>query len=169
MSADADTVELGRITGLFGVRGWVRVYSHTRPADAIFDYSPWILRGPDGREQQLSLAEAHPQGKGLVARLEGYADRDQAAALIGRSIHVPRSRLPEPDPDEYYWSDLVGLSVETPDGVALGKVTGLMETGANDVLEVAGERQRLIPMVAAVVREVDLPGGRLVADWDPEF
>jgi 16S rRNA processing protein RimM len=162
-------VILGRVSGVFGVRGWVRVFSHTTPRDGILRYSPWHLRRGERwvRYQPLDGA-AH--GKGLVVRLQGCEDRDQAAALRGAEIAVRRDQLPDPGPDEFYWSDLEGLEVRTRDGVVLGRLDYLFETGANDVMVVRGERERLIPYLwGQVVDSVDLTDRVMVVDWDPEF
>jgi 16S rRNA processing protein RimM len=162
-------VILGRVSGVFGVRGWVKLVSETDPPDNIFGYVPWYLGGRGGWRVCRPL-EGKAQGKGMIARVEGCDSRDQAAALVGNEIAVPRGRLPALNPDEFYWSDLEGLRVQTPDGTELGRVSHLFETGANDVLVVIGERERLIPYLwGQVVLRVDLEAGLLVVDWDPTF
>lgn len=156
---------LGRIAGLYGVRGWVRVFSETDPRDNILRYSPWCLG--DARHE---VAEGRVHGKGLVARLVGCDDRDQAALLVGQPIAIRRDQLPPPRPDEFYWADLEGLEVRTRDGVDLGTVDHLFATGANDVLVVRGERERLVPFIwGQVVEDVDFAAGVLRVDWDPDF
>lgn len=156
---------LGRIAGIYGVRGWVRVFSDTEPRDNIFRYAKWLLNGVPHR-----LLEGRKHGKGLVARLEGCADRDQAAALVGQAILIYRDQLPAPRPDEFYWADLEGLSVETMNGEPLGCVSHLFSTGANDVLVIKGERERLIPFAwDNVVKDVDFTAGMIRVDWDPDF
>ncbi len=162
-------VPLGRISGVFGIRGWVKVHSDTAPRDNILSYSPWYLqRGEDWEARKL--LDGHPQGKGLVARLQGCGDRDQAAALIGCLIAVPRDRLPALNPDEYYWDDLEGLLVVNAEGVELGRVSHLFATGANDVMVVRGERERLLPWVwGRVILEADLEAGLIRVDWDQDF
>lgn len=163
-------VILGRVSGVYGVQGWVRVQSETQPRQNILGYTPWFLRrGELG--QAYRLESGRPQGKAIVAKLAGVDDRDQAAALVGLDIAVKRSQLADDlAPGEYYWVDLEGLAVETVAGVSLGRVDHLMETGANDVLVVQGDRERLIPYLPGqVVVEVDLAAGRLLVDWDPEF
>ena len=160
---------LGRINGVFGVQGWVKVFSWTRPRDNLFAYGDWQVNTHSGW-RKMEVAEWRPQGKGLVARLQGVDDRDQAAALVGCDVAVMRKQLPAPEEDSWYWFDVVGLNVVTGDGRDLGEVHSLMETGANDVLVVRGERERLIPFTMGhAVREVDLQSGRLVVDWDPDF
>lgn len=156
---------LGRVAGVYGVLGWVRVLSETVPRENILRYAPWHVGG-----RQMRVAEGRVHGKGLVARLVGCEDRDQAAALVGQEIAVRREQLPPARADELYWADLEGLAVETLDGVALGRVSHLFDTGANDVLVVRGERERLIPFVwDDVVRDVDLAAGLIRVDWDPDF
>lgn len=162
-------VIVGRISGVYGTRGWVRIYSYTEPRENIVSYQPWYLRkGGDWR--QAEIAEGHQQGKGVVARLAECDDRDQAYALIGSEIAVRRDQLPATAPGEYYWSELQGLEVLTAEGVSLGRVDHLLETGANDVLVVKGDRERLIPFVMdEVVLEVDLEQRVLRVDWDKDF
>lgn len=164
-----DDVVLGEVVGAHGVRGDVRVHSDTRPRENILDYPVWTLV-LKGERRDYAVRNSRRQGKGLVATLEGISDRDSAMALRGCEIRVPRARLPTPEPGEYYWADLEGLEVVTAAGVQLGVVTGLLETGANDVLVVSGDRERLIPYVPdRHVLAVDLAAGRMQVDWDPEF
>ena len=160
---------VGRIVGIHGVDGWVKLESWTEPRLRIFSYRPWRLTLA-GSEFEAASAQGHEQGKGMVAKLPGCDDRVAAAKLVGATIQVPRSALPKPKRGEYYWTDLEGLIVVTVDGVDLGKVSHLFATGANDVLVVRGERERLIPFVTGqFVKEVDLKAGRITVDWDPEF
>ncbi|GLQ90347.1 ribosome maturation factor RimM [Dyella flagellata] len=170
MTAAGRRVLVGRIVGLHGVQGWVKLESWTEPRAQIFKYQPWQLTAPGG-ETEVKAVIGRPQGKGLIAKLPGVDDRDGAAALVGQDIYVARELLPPPGKDEYYWVDLEGLEVVTTEGVALGRVSHVFATGANDVVVVRdGERERLVPFVQGVyVRSVDLSGGRMVVDWDPEF
>lgn len=159
------TIVLGRMLGVYGVRGWLKVFSETDPIENIFRYSPWLVD-----DQPQRVVEWRRHGKGLVAQLEGFDDRDQARVLVGKTIAIRRDQLPPPSADEFYWIDLMGLTVETTDGTLLGQVSHLIETGANDVLVVRGERERLLPFVwGQYVLEVDFAAGRLLVDWDPEF
>ncbi|MGA7800465.1 MAG: ribosome maturation factor RimM [Gammaproteobacteria bacterium] len=168
-SGPKDRVVIGQISGLYGVRGWVRVYSYTTPRTAILDLQPWMVRCGE-RWDRWALAEGRGHGKGVVVRLDGIDDRDAAAGLIGADIAVRREQLPSLGPGEYYWTDLEGLRVRTVDGRELGIVDHLFETGANDVIVVRGERERLIPFIKGqVVRRIDLGGGEIEVDWDPDF
>lgn len=158
---------VGRISGLYGVRGWVKVFSEAEPRDNILTYNPWYL-GVEHRP--WGVAEGRLHGKGLVARLEACEGRDQAAALIGLEIGIRRDQLPRLGADEFYWADLVGLSVETLEGRQLGRVDRVFATAANDVLVVTGERERLVPFLRdRVIKDVDFDLGRIRVDWDPEF
>mgnify|MGYP000155046462 FL=1 len=159
-------VVLGRITGLFGVRGWVKVYSYTEPREAALDYPCWLLAGRDGW-REVTVAEGQRHGKTIIARIDGYSDRDQAAELIGSEIAVRREELPATQAGQYYWSDLEGLRVVHRDGTELGTVSYMLETGANDVMVVQGEQERLVPFVLdKVVLGVDLAEGRIDVDWE---
>ncbi|MFT4197838.1 MAG: ribosome maturation factor RimM [Pseudoxanthomonas sp.] len=170
MNDPARRILLGRIVGAFGVRGEVKLESWTEPRLAIFRYQPWLLRAADGGERELAGARGRETTKGVVATLPGVGDRDAAEALRGSEVLVPRSALPPPSADEYYWVDLEGLAVRTVEGVDLGTVSHLFPTGANDVLVVRGERERLLPFVQPeVIRTVDFDAGVIVVDWDPEF
>ena len=147
----------------------MRVFSYTQPRDNIVHYRPWYLNRA-GEWQEHELAEGRQHGKGVVARLAGCEDRDEASQLIGAEIGVRRKQLPAAQPGEYYWSDLQGLKVVTLQGELLGLVDHLLETGANDVLVVKGERESLIPFVLGqVVDEVDLERGEIRVDWDKGF
>lgn len=162
-------VILGRVAGLHGVRGEFKVYSYTRPREGILEYERCYFR-EDGRWIPRQLVAGKRHGKTVIASAEGITDRDQAARLMNSDIAVPRSELPALREGEYYWVDLIGLEVRTTGGVVLGRVASLLETGAHDVLEVHGERSRLIPFVQGqVVRTVDLEAGEMVVDWDPDF
>ena len=162
-------VTLGRISGLYGVMGWVKVFSHTSPLTNILEYTNWYLSIDGGwREFQLETGRAH--GKGIVAKLVGIDDRDQAAGLVHTDVAVPRDQLPDTDKSGYYWTDLEGLMVRTIDGLDLGRLDRLFETGSNDVMVVEGERQRLVPYIDGdVVKSVDLAAGVITVDWDPEY
>jgi len=157
---------MGRISGLFGVQGWVKVYSYTEPREAVLDYDRWLLGRKDGW-QEATVAEGQRHGKTIIVRIDGYVDRDQAAKLVGLDIGVPREAMPETDNGRYYWSDLEGLKVLHRDGTELGRVAYLIETGANDVMVVKGDGERLIPFVMdKVVLGVDLDKGEIEVDWE---
>jgi len=162
-------VIVGQVSGLFGVKGWVKVYSYTEPRENIIQYSPWFVKSADGWSE-IKLQQGKRQGKGVVALLDGYVDRDSSAELIGCEIALQKDQLPKLDKNEYYWNDLVGLKVVNQDQIEFGVVDHLIETGSNDVLIVKGERERLIPYIwDQVVRKVDLDNRLIQVDWDPDF
>lgn len=152
------------------MKGWVKVFSFTQPRENILRYSPWFLR-KNGQTTEIKIISGQRHGSAVVAELEGVADRDAAVALMGSEILILRQQLPKPKAGEYYWADLIGLTVETESGVKLGKVDHLLETGANDVLVVVdGETERLIPFLQKqTVLKIDLDGGMMTVDWDPDF
>lgn len=160
-------VALGYISAVHGVKGWVKVHSWTRPMEAILDYRPWLL-GED--RKPVKIVDGRKQGKGLAVQLPDIDDREQARLLVGLEIHVSREQMPATAPDEFYWSDLVGLDVYTMSGVHMGRVEELMETGANDVLVIKGRREHLVPFIhGQFVKNVSLEDARIDVDWDPEF
>jgi 16S rRNA processing protein RimM len=147
----------------------VRVFSYTEPRENIVHYQPWYLRC-DGEWQPRRVVEGRRHGKGVVACLEGCTDRDRALALMNCEIGVRHEQLPATAPGEYYWNDLLGLEVVNLQQESLGRVDHLLETGANDVLVVAGEHERLIPFVLdRVVKQVDLETGVILVDWDADY
>ena len=171
--ADADTVQrvvLGRISGLFGVKGWVKVYSETQPPANILDYSPWYLNLA-GQWQPYEIKQGQPHGKGIIARLGDCTDRDQASALVGADIAIARNQLPGLQANEFYWADLVGLEVIDQNGDCLGKVDHLLETGANDVLVIRAKQQEiLVPYISGqVIKAIDLDKGVIQVEWDLDY
>nr|WP_051361776.1 ribosome maturation factor RimM [Solimonas soli] len=170
---------LGRVAGVHGVQGWIKVYSYTRPAQNILKYRRWWLVHGDGFEAQLLAGKV--QGNGLVAQISDASgkpieDRDVAAGLIGAEIQVERGEMPKLPEGQFYWADLLGLAVMNTEGVALGTVTDVTSNGAQDVLVITadaggeGETERLIPFVSPqIVREVDPAAGRIVCEWQPDW
>lgn len=158
---------MGKVGGLFGVRGWVKVHSFASPPENLLRYQPWLVRVGDAW-RPLKLTGGRRHGKGVVAQLAGYEDRDNARELIGADIAVERTQLEAPAENEYYWTDLIGTAVVNRGGVEFGRVDHLIETGANDVLAVQGEHgETLIPFVMGrYVLEVDLAQGRILVDWE---
>lgn len=162
---------MGQIVGLFGVKGWVKIHSHTRPREGIFQYNPWLLAN-NSNWTPVTLKQGKQQGKGLIAQLEGISDRDQAAGLVGTEIAIERDQLPPLPEGEYYWWQLTGLRVLDQQQELLGTVDSLMETGANDVLVVKDEQsgvERLVPHIPDVVLKVDLEAGTITVNWDKDF
>lgn len=174
----SNLITVGRISAVFGVKGWVKVHSDTQPRENIFQYSPWWLKTKHG-VKTFECDDFRPHGNGLIAHLKGIDDREQAELLARVEIAIDKTQLPSLDGDEYYWSQLVGLRVTSTfaeQAVDLGTVVKLIETGANDVLVVQGDeqsldrRERLLPYVPEqFIVGIDLTAGVITVDWDPEF
>ena len=159
---------MGRVAAPFGVKGWIKVQPETEGPGGLLAYKTWWLgRADDWRE--APVAEAKVQGAMLAARLEGIEDRDAAAALRGISVAVPRSQLPKAGSGEYYWTDLLGLRVVNAESQELGRIARILQTGANDVLVVQGDRERLMPFIADVIREVDTAAGVVRVEWGADY
>ena len=170
-----ELVILGKITSVYGVKGWVKVYSHTEPMDNILSYSPWYIQR-DGQFQTLEVDQGKRHGKGLIAKLVGCDDRETARDYCGLNVSVERQKLPELEQGEFYWHQLEKLNVVTESGVELGRVDHLIATGSNDVLVVKStkasidDRERMVPYLPEqVIKEVNLEAGTIRVDWDPEF
>lgn len=161
-------IVIGRVSGLSGLRGWVKLFSYTDPRSNLLNYREVEL-GQEGEWRQARLIEGRPQGKTLIGRFEGVEDRDQAAELLDQEIAVRRGQLPE-ESGGVYWTDLIGLEVINVRDESLGTVDHLIETGANDVMVLSGERERLIPFVRnTVVKEIDQDRGYILVDWEKDY
>ena len=171
---------MGRVVAPYGIKGWIKLQTFTEAPQGLLQYAVWQM-GREGDWQPRVVESAKQHGAVVVAKLEGIADREQAAALQGQRVAVSRDDFPVAGADEYYWSDLVGLAVINTAGVTLGKVFRVFETGANDVLvvqdqvadkvadKVATERERLLPFIEPVIRKVDIAGGVIVVDWEADY
>ena len=167
----------GKITGAYGIKGWVKVHALTDPVENFLSFSGWQLYRRKAFEP-VEFVDGRVHGKGLIARIRGIDDRSGAEGLKGLEVWVPEGELPELDDGEYYWSELQGMEVHTEhDGQALffGTVDHLLETGANDVLVVEScdgsmdDRQRLIPyLVDDVVTAIDARARRIDVRWHPD-
>lgn len=162
-------VTLGRVSGVFGIKGWVRVQSYTEPRDNIVNFGVWTLR----RQASLRVFELE-SGQGhsgnVVAKLRGIDDRDAAREWLGADIVVERAQLPPVESGEFYWTDLEGLEVRNTAGDVLGRVERLLATGGNDVLVLGGEPERLIPFILdTVIKRVDLDERQIVVDWSLDY
>lgn len=159
---------MGRIAAPFGVKGWIKVQPLTAEIRSLLDYRTWWIGG-EGGWQEHAVVAGRAQGQAVLARLEGCVDRETAASLKGRSVAVPRAALPAAGAEEYYWADLIGLRVVNAAEQDLGCVTAVMQTGANDVLVVGNGRERLIPFIASVIRNVDPSAGVIKVDWGADY
>lgn len=176
MHKQEDLIVLGRITSVYGVKGWIKVYSYTEPMDQILDYPVWLIsNGGPWRSVEVDSGRSH--GKGMVAHIVGCDDREIAKSYSGYEIAVYKTQLPQLTNDEFYWHQLEGLFVKTVDNQLLGRVNYMMSAGgANDVIVVKSckdsidKRERMIPyLFDQVVKKVDLAEQTIEVDWDPEF
>lgn len=162
-------LQLGNITGVFGVKGWLKVYANTEDKENILSYQPWYVERNKVR-RPVKLKAGKPHGKTIIVQLEGVDDRNEAENWIGCDIYIPSDQLKKLADDEYYWSDLVGLTVISCDGQTYGVIKRMLETGANDVMVVQGDRERLIPFAMdRVIKSIDLDEKKMVVDWDADF
>jgi 16S rRNA processing protein RimM len=180
-----DAVEVGRIAGAWGVKGWIKVQAFASDPQALFSSKRWFLKAADEARPArpgvpvlppvLKIVEAKEHGDGVVARAHDVDDRSAAEALRGARIFVGRSSFPTAGPGEYYWVDLIGLAVVNREEQVLGNVVGLMDTGAHSVLRVMPEGgrgeadERLIPFVGPYIDEVSLEARRIRVDWGPDY
>jgi 16S rRNA processing protein RimM len=167
-------IVLGRVTAPYGIKGWIKVQVYGDDPPAWSAMPRWWLaateQAGEAGWQAMRLVGCKPHGKGLVARFEGIADRTAAERLAGMYVGAPRAELPRTDKDEFYWADLIGLEVVNEAGERLGRVTGLVRTGAHEVLDVRGaDDRRLLPFVAAVIKEIDAAGGCIRVDWGRDW
>ena len=162
----SNVVIVGKINGLYGVKGWLKIFSYTDPKENILNYTPWLING-----QLIDLEDGKPQGKGIIAKLKGVDDRNQAMAFLQTEISIQREQLPILPTDEFYWSDLIGLRVINEEGIDLGSIFELFETGANDVIVVKNQNiERLIPFVwNDIVEHIDLEKREMRVRWDVDF
>lgn len=169
---------VGQISGVFGVHGWVKIFSHTEPRENILKYNPWLVK-QKGNWKSIALIKGRKQGKTIVAHLDKVDDRELAHSMIGCDIAIDESQLKKLDDNDFYWRELQGLAVINTQGVELGKVTSMMATGANDVVVVKvptelvtdkKENEILIPyLLDSVIKEINLEQGVMRVDWDEDF
>jgi 16S rRNA processing protein RimM len=187
----ADAIEVGRILDAWGVKGWIRVQAYSSDAQALFSSRRWFLQPPEenkplmvrsgsksGLPQLLKILAVRDHGEGLVANVQGVADRNGAESLRGARIFISRSAFPSADPNEYYWVDLIGLNVVNRQGETLGEVVGLIDTGPHSVLRIVPpgmtapvkpDQEKLVPFVANFVDDVDLEQRLITVDWGLDY
>jgi|KBSSwiStaDraftv2_1062776.scaffolds.fasta_scaffold52689_4 16S rRNA processing protein RimM len=166
---DSRRVEVGRLGAAHGVRGWLRVQSFTDPPQRLFEWKRWFLQSEQGVTSEVNLLEARQQGNGWIARLEGVDERDAASRLTGRLVLVGREELPPTEGREHYRADLVGFSVMNLDGALLGAVDHFIDTPANAVMVVRGEREHLIPVTGQHLLVINKGERLLTVDWPEDF
>ena len=173
----ADAIEVGRIADAWGIKGWFKVLPHSAQPEALFSSKRWFLQAPGALANaafRLAIREAKEHSDCIVASSEEVPDRNAAEALRGARVFVPRSSFPTAGDDEYYWVDLIGLSVVNREGVTLGTVRELLATGPQTTLVLTAEEdgktvERMVPFVSVFVDKVDLAGRLITVDWQPEF
>lgn len=164
--SDADYVIIGKVGATYGVQGWLKVYSYTEIVTDILEYTPWYLQEKDGWKT-IKLQDGRQHGKGIVVKFSGFNTPENARALTGKVIGTSRAQLPALKKDEYYWRDLEGLTVINHHGDVLGKVIYLMDTGANDVLVVEGDKKHAIPyLLNKVITRIDLDKKVMYVNWE---
>ncbi|HKQ25342.1 MAG TPA: ribosome maturation factor RimM [Burkholderiales bacterium] len=159
---------MGRVSAPHGIKGWVKVQPFTEEMNGLLGYPEWWL-ARDGEWRQHRIVESAVHGTLVLARVEGCTDREAAAALKGVEVGIPRRLLPANREGEYYWTDLLGMEVLNRRGERLGRVAKVLETGANDVLVLEGEKELLIPFVDSVILKVEVARGRLSVDWELDY
>ncbi len=160
----ARDVVIGKVTGVHGVQGWLKVMPYTEKPEAAAGYQPWHIAG-----QTVTVKQHRVNGKGLLVKLEGLDDRDVAKTYVGQQISVVKDALPKLE-NEFYWSDLIGLQVVSTQGRTLGTVISMLETGVHDVVVVKGQHEFALPYrFGEVITAIDLEKGTMTVDWDDEI
>lgn len=159
---------VGKINGLFGIKGWVKIFSHTHPRENILSYQPWHIKIND-TWQTLIVVSGRLQGKTLVAQIKNITTPEQAQTVLGLEVYIEKSQLPILKKDEHYWQDLIGLEVVNQQNIVLGTVSSLVDTGANIVLIVQGKREHWLPYIAPFLIKVNIKQQQILVDWDEDF
>lgn len=163
---DPNYVIVGQVGATYGVKGWLKILSYTEMVANILEYNPWYIEERTGWKA-MKVEDSQQHGKGIIAKLAGFNNPEDARLLSGKKIAILRSQLPKLAKNEYYWSDLKGLTVIDQHGATLGKVIYLIETGSNDVLVVKGEKEQAIPfLLNDVVTNIDLDKGEMHVNWE---
>ena len=156
MSTASELLVIGKITGTHGIKGMVKVHLYSGDDRTLRAATEIILRHGDGKQQILTVISLQGHGRKTLLTLKGYASITEALSLVGGELVARRDQFPEPDEDEYYWADLVGLRVVTDAGIELGTLKEIIETGSNDVYVCKGEeREILLPAIAEVIKLID--------------
>ena len=167
--AEAAHIKIGKVGSPYGIRGWLKIHSYTEFGASILDYMPWYVEQGEDQWRELIVEEGRMHSGQVIAKIAGYDTPEEARLLTGKTITILRSQLPKLNKNEYYWSDLEGLTVINKNGVVLGKVIYLIETGSNDVLVVKGDKEHAIPYLpGTVVLDVNLEKQEIHVDWELE-
>lgn len=170
MDSTTKMIVVGRLGSPYGIRGWLKLFSYTEPADNILDYPHWFIETKSGWQPvELEEVQSDPEARHIRVKLVGSDTPEDAGGYTNALVAVTRDQLPDLAPGDYYWSDLEGLTVVNTVGVTLGQVDHILSTGANDVLVIKGERERLVPYITDVVLQIDLVKKQMLVAWDAEF
>ena len=165
---DEKKLLVGKINGFFGVQGWIKIFSYTEPRKNILEYQPWYFID-NGTYKVIEITTGREQSKTIIAQVKGIDNRDQAGQLIGQNLYIDKDQLPELDDDEHYWHELAGFRVINKNGVDLGVVDHLVDTGSNDVLVTKGDKEHWIPYIDPYLILVDKQNRVISVDWDENF
>lgn len=163
-------VVIGKVGRPHGVKGWVKIHSFTQPTENILHYLPWFIqKNPNSPVSRVLIVDHKLHSGSILVKIQGCDTPEQAQRYVNQMICVAHDQLPVLSEDECYWADLEGLTVINAQGVTLGTVQYLMNTGANDIMVVRGDRERLIPYIQSVIQQVNLPDRTILVDWDADF
>ncbi len=159
-------VAIGKLGSAFGVHGWLRVHSFTDPIDNIINYHDWHTKVRD-QWQPLAVEACKRHGKHILVKLKGIDSPEAAKKHVNQEVWVERDQFADTEADEYYWTDLIGCNVQSPDGKLIGCVKEMIETGSNDVFVILDDNKKrhLIPHLDGVILSVDINNKLIVADW----
>lgn len=165
--ADEAYIIVGKVGSTYGVHGWLKIHTYTEFGASILDYAPWYLGSENEAWTLTEVEQGRTHGNGIIAKFPGVNTPEEARLLTGKLIAITRQQLPELKDNEYYWTDLIGLTVINKQGEILGKVVYIMETGSNDVLVVKGNKEHAIPyLLGDVILNVDLAKQEIHVDWE---
>lgn len=165
-NSDTDFIIIGKLGSTYGIHGWIKLRTYTEYGENVLEYLPWHIK-ENNTWTPVTLESGRMHGKDIIAKLQGYDTPEKARLLTGSDIAILRSQLPRLDENEYYWSDLIGLSVIDQHKATLGKVIYLMETGSNDVLVVKGNKEHAIPWIMGkVITSIDLEKKEIHVNWE---
>lgn len=166
-NTDPTYITVGKVGSTYGIHGWLKIVTYTEYGETILDYSPWYLSRDNTKWQETVIEDSRGHGGGIIVKFKGIDNPEQARLLTGLTIAITRSQLPTLENDEYYWTDLIGLTVINKDGTVYGTVAYLIETGSNDVIVVKGDKEHAIPFLkGTVITSIDLAKKEIHVDWE---